>query len=53
MKEGVLVSRFRGPCFKKIQQLGALMESTSKRHKSKAILETNHIPVKSLNIVFV
>ena len=40
------MSRYRGPCFKKIQQLGALLELTSKRHKLKAILETNHIPVK-------
>ena len=36
------MSRYRGPCFKKIQQLGALPELTSKRHKLKAILETNY-----------
>ena len=47
------MSRYRGPCFKKIQQLGALPELTSKRHKLKAILETNYILVENLNIVFV
>ena len=47
------MSRYRGPYFKKIQQLGALPELTSKRHKLKAILETNYILVENLNIVFV